>query len=126
MLMRWFEHGQVYHPDKVLDPIETKRAEPFEDVWFKAQDGISLNGWFFSAPPASLWKSLVVLLCHGNAGNISGRVDFCHTLVRMGLNVFQFDYRGYGRSEGRPSEKGTYLDAEAAVKWLETKGFSSA
>ena len=170
MLLRWFEHGQVYHPDKVLDLIESKRAESFEDIWFKAQDGISLNGWFFAAPASSPTaielkipsddlpgsspsppveeragerrpfnpersnstaaagpprKDLVVLLCHGNAGNISGRVDLCQIFTRMGLNVFQFDYRGYGRSEGKPSEEGTYLDAEAAVKWLETKGFSS-
>ncbi len=126
MFMRWFEHGQVYHPDKTLDPMEIKRAEPFEDVWIRTQDSVSINGWFFSAPAHSSRKDLVVLLCHGNAGNISGRVDLCLTLVRMGLNVFSFDYRGFGRSEGRPGEEGTYLDAEAAVKWLETKGFPTA
>lgn len=123
--MRWFEHGQVYHPDKVLDPLEMKRADPFEDVWFKTQDGISLNGWFFACSPGAARKELVVLVCHGNAGNISGRVDLCQTLLRLGLNVFQFDYRGYGRSEGKPGEEGTYLDAQAAVKWLEAKGFTT-
>src|SRR5262245_58887658 len=125
MFMRWFEHGQVYHPDRMLDALEIKRAEPFEDVRVKTEDGVSINGWFFSAPADSARKELVVLLCHGNAGNISHRVDLCHTLVRMGLNVFSFDYRGFGCSEGRPSEEGTYLDGAAAVKWLETKGFPS-
>jgi len=123
--MRWFEHGQVYHPDKILDPLEVKRAEPFDDIWLKTQDGISLNGWFFSAPANSQRKNLVALVCHGNAGNISHRVDLCQTLVRVGLNVFQFDYRGFGLSKGRPSEEGTYLDALAAVKWLQAKDFST-
>jgi len=108
-----------------LDPLEIKRAEPFEDVWFKTQDGTSINGWFFACSPASARKDLVVLVCHGNAGNISGRVDLCQTLLRLGLNVFQFDYRGFGRSEGKPGEEGTYLDAQAAVKWLESKGFAA-
>src|SRR5256885_7704274 len=95
MFMRWFEHGQVYHPDKVLDPIELKRAGPFEDVWLKTSDGVSINGWFFTAPADSPRSDLVVLLCHGNAGNISGRVDLCQTFIRSGLNVFSFDYRGF-------------------------------
>src|SRR4051812_39628600 len=125
MFMRWFEHGQVYHPDKVLDPLEIKRAEPFEEAWLKTADGVSINGWFFSAPADSVRKDLVILLCHGNAGNISDRVDLCKVLAWMGLSVFSFDYRGFGRSEGRPSEEGTYLDGEAAVKWLEEKGFPS-
>jgi pimeloyl-ACP methyl ester carboxylesterase len=126
MILRWFEHGQVYHPDKVLDPVETKRAEPFEDANFKAADGVSLNGWFFRAPRESPRKACCILLCHGNAGNISHRVDLSQTLVRLGLNVFSFDYRGFGSSEGRPSEEGTYLDGEAAIRWLEGKGFPSA
>jgi fermentation-respiration switch protein FrsA (DUF1100 family) len=125
MFMRWFEHGQVYHPDRMLDPLESKRAEPFQDVWLKTSEGLSINGWFFAAPSDSTRKDCVVLLCHGNAGNISHRVDLCQTFVWMGLNVFSFDYRGFGRSEGRPSEEGTYVDAEAAVKWLGTKGFAS-
>ena len=126
MFFRWFEHGQVYHPDKVLDAVETRRAEPFEDVYFKTPDGLSLNGWFFSpAASNSAHKNRCLLLCHGNAGNISHRVDLCRALVALGLNVFQFDYRGYGRSEGRPSEEGTYVDAVSATKWLQNKGFNN-
>jgi pimeloyl-ACP methyl ester carboxylesterase len=126
MFLRWFEHGQVYHPAKALDPIETKRAEPFEDVWFNASDGTAINAWFFRPPQNAPHRQSAILLCHGNAGNISHRVELCQTLLRLGLNVFSFDYRGYGRSEGKPGEEGTYLDAEAAVKWLENKGFQSS
>src|SRR3954451_17108121 len=123
MFLRWFEHGQVYHPDKILDPLERRRAEPFEDIRFQAADGTKLNGWFFSAPNDSPRADQVILVCHGNAGNISHRVDLCKTFQRMGLNVFQFDYRGFGESEGRPTEEGTYLDAVGAVRWLATKKF---
>jgi fermentation-respiration switch protein FrsA (DUF1100 family) len=125
MFLRWFEHGQVYHPDKILDPLERKRAEPFEDVRFQASDGTRLNGWFFSAGNGSQHADQAIVICHGNAGNISHRADLCKAFVWMGMNVFSFDYRGFGASEGRPSEEGTYLDAVAAVKWLESKGFQS-
>jgi fermentation-respiration switch protein FrsA (DUF1100 family) len=126
MILRWFEHAQVYHPDRVLDPAEIKRAGSFEDVHFKSRDGVSLHGWFFAAAKVPAHSGLCVLICHGNAGNISHRVDLAHALVQSGAAVFLFDYRGFGRSEGRPGETGTYLDAEAAVQWLQTKGFPSA
>lgn len=121
MLLRLFEHSQVYHPDRVLDPIEIKRAGAFEDVYLDTEDGLRLNAWSFAAAKDSSRKHLCVLICHGNAGNISHRVDLCAALLRAGVNVFSFDYRGFGRSQGRPSEKGTYLDGAAAVRWLGTK-----
>jgi uncharacterized protein len=67
-----------------------------------------------------------VLFCHGNAGNISHRMDKMALLHELGLNVFIFDYRGYGNSGGRPSEVGTYRDAEAAYNWLVEREASSA
>jgi pimeloyl-ACP methyl ester carboxylesterase len=66
-----------------------------------------------------------MLLLHGNAGNISHRLHYYQALLETGVNVFCFDYRGYGRSAGRPSEEGTYLDAQAAVNWLAARGFVS-
>jgi fermentation-respiration switch protein FrsA (DUF1100 family) len=121
MLLRLFEHSQVYHPERVLDPIEVKRAGTFEDVYFKTEDGHRINGWFFAARPDAARKHLCMLVCHGNAGNISHRVDLYNSLLRTGVSVFAFDYRGYGRSAGRPSEEGTYLDGAAAIQWLRTK-----
>jgi hypothetical protein len=59
-----------------------------------------------------------LLYCHGNAGNISHRVPTIAELSRLGLNILIFDYRGYGRSEGAPSEKGLYMDARAAYEYL--------
>ena len=123
-MLRWFEHSQVYHPDRVLTATGAELGRPFEDVRFKASDGVELNGWFFPASTNSHRPKLAVLVCHGNAGNISHRLDTCAALLATGVNVFVFDYRGYGRSQGRPSEEGTYRDAQAAYQWLRQKGFA--
>ena len=98
---------------------------PFEDVYFQTADGLKLNGWFFPADNDSARKHFVYLLCHGNAGNISHRLDHVAALLETGASVFNFDYRGYGRSEGRPGEEGTYRDAQAAHGWLRRKGFAA-
>jgi pimeloyl-ACP methyl ester carboxylesterase len=122
-MLRWFEHSQVFHPDRVLLATGAELDRPFEDVYFRSGDGIELNGWFFPADANSPRAQMAFLLCHGNAGNISHRLETCRALLETGVAVFSFDYRGYGRSQGRPSEEGTYLDAEAAHEWLERKGF---
>ena len=123
LMLRWFEHSQVYHPDRVLTSSAAELGRPFEDVIFKAGDGVELNGWFFPANTNSPRAGLAVLLCHGNAGNIGHRLDTCAALLATGASVFVFDYRGYGRSQGRPSEEGTYRDAQAAYQWLRQRGF---
>ena len=123
IMLRWFEHSQVYHPDRLLTTTGAELGRPFEDVVFKAGDGVELNGWFFPANTNSPRARLAVLLCHGNGGNIGHRLDTCAALLATGASVFVFDYRGYGRSQGRPGEEGTYLDAQAACQWLRQKGF---
>jgi hypothetical protein len=95
---------------------------PFEEVELATSDGERLHGWFV---PARAPRG-VVLFCHGNAGNISHRLDSLLMFYRMGYSVLLFDYRGYGRSSGKPSEQGTYLDAEAAWRHLtETRGHAA-
>jgi fermentation-respiration switch protein FrsA (DUF1100 family) len=87
----------------------------FEDAWFTAADGTKLHGWYVphEEPRA------VILFCHGNAGNVALWADVPRTLHdRVGASVFSFDYRGYGRSEGKPSEAGVLADARAARRWL--------
>jgi uncharacterized protein len=123
-VLRWFEQSQVYYPSRVLDATGAALGRPFEDVVFKAKDGVILNGWFFSASTNANRRHLAFLFCHGNAGNISHRLDTCVALLATGVNVFVIDYRGYGRSQGSPSEEGTYLDAQAAYEWLRQKGFA--
>lgn len=124
LMLRWFEHSQVYHPNRDLTATGAELGRPFENVLFRAGDGVELHGWFFPADTNSARAHLAVLLCHGNAGNIGHRLEACATWLAAGVNVFVFDYRGYGRSQGRPSEEGTYRDAQAAYQWLRQKGFA--
>ncbi|MGH7197426.1 MAG: alpha/beta hydrolase [Candidatus Omnitrophota bacterium] len=111
---------QIYFPKKPWTATPFSAGLAYENVKFPAADGVRLSGWFVEAQnPAG-----VILLCHGNAGNISHRLGELRLYHGLGLSTFIFDYRGYGKSEGRVSEKGTYLDAEGAWKYLvEKKGF---
>ena len=124
MLFRWFEHSQVYHPSRTMEATGAELGRPFENVFFKTGDGIELNAWFFPANTNSPRAHLAVLVCHGNGGNISHRLALYRALLDTGVAVFAFDYRGYGRSQGRPGEVGTYLDAQAAYQWLTKEGFA--
>jgi pimeloyl-ACP methyl ester carboxylesterase len=87
---------------------------PLEEVWFQAADGARLFGWYVESQA----DRPVILWCHGNAGNVIHRLDNLKHLYKLGLSVFLFDYRGYGRSQGRPSEEGFYQDALGAHDYL--------
>jgi len=125
LLLRWFEQRQVYQPDRAMEAAGGDLGRPFEDVYFATSDGVKLNAWFYPANTNSPRSHLGVLVFHGNAGNISHRLDHVAALLETGVAVFMFDYRGYGRSEGRPNEAGTYLDAQSAHAWLRQKGFAA-
>lgn len=125
-MIRWFEHRQVYVPNRTLEAAGGELGRSFEEVFFPADDGARLHGWFFPANADSPRAHQVLLLCHGNAGNVSHRLHFYRAWLELGVNVFAFDYRGYGRSEGRPGEEGTYRDAQGAAGWLRRKGFAPA
>lgn len=86
----------------------------YEDVNFNTSDGLQLHGWYVSEESGRG----VVLFFHGNAGDISHRLDSIAFFHGLGYSVFIVDYRGYGRSEGAPDEQGTYRDAEAAWRYL--------
>lgn len=104
--------SQVFYPSHILSQTPAVAQLAYEDIWFTSSDEIRLHGWWVPAEPVRF----VILFCHGNAGNISHRIDNIFRLNQMGLSVFIFDYRGYGRSEGRASETGLYLDTEAAYE----------
>lgn len=87
---------------------------PLEETWFQAEDGARLFGWYLDPVDAEG----VLLWCHGNAGNIIHRLDQAARFYNHRLACFLWDYRGYGRSEGTPSEEGLYLDAQAAYDHL--------
>lgn len=122
-LSLFFMQGRLlYYPNLPSREITATPAEiglDFEPVTLTTSDGIRIKGWFV---PASQAKG-TLLFFHGNAGNISHRLDSLAIFHRLGLSTLIIDYRGYGESEGRITEQGTYLDAEAAWRYLtETKG----
>jgi uncharacterized protein len=126
IMFRTFERNQVFHPYRELESQAAELGRPFEEVTVTTSDGLKLHGWFFPSATNSVRLGEVVLYCHGNGGNIGHRLGACAALLETGVNVLLFDYRGYGRSEGRPTEEGTYLDAQAAYRWLTQRGFAPA
>ncbi|MHB8810193.1 MAG: alpha/beta hydrolase [Desulfobulbaceae bacterium] len=106
-------------PSREITATPTKIGLNFEPVTITTSDHVRIKGWFVPAPQAKG----VLLFLHGNAGNISHRLDSLAIFHRLGLSTLIIDYRGYGESEGRISEQGTYLDAQAAWRYLtETRG----
>jgi hypothetical protein len=104
----------VYYPERNLTADPGRLGLRFDSIYFETADGLTLSAWFIPGDNARG----VILFCHGNAGNISHRLESIQIFHRLGLDVFIFDYRGYGQSEGKPNEPGTYQDAEAAWRYL--------
>ncbi len=111
-----FQSQLVYFPEVGRELSATPRDAglEYEEVRLNTGDGESLHAWFVPVPQ----PQGTVLLFHGNAGNISHRLEYLSMLHRLGYSSFIFDYRGYGKSSGRSSEQGTYRDAEAAWHYL--------
>lgn len=108
----------IFFPERELTITPAQVGLKYEDVYFTADDGVELHGWWIpnEAETTMVWF-------HGNAGNISHRLDNLIQLHdRVGINVFIFDYRGYGQSQGSPSEEGIYADAEAALDFVQSRG----
>ncbi|MFC1621754.1 alpha/beta hydrolase [Candidatus Omnitrophota bacterium] len=127
--IRYFEYKSLYFPMKEIEIDPSAVGLNYEDVYFETEDGVKINAWFVPAGDSEY----TLLFSHGNGGNISHRVEKILFLNGLGLNVFIFDYRGYGKSSGRPrtsrfapvrgrpSEKGFYKDIEAAYNYLVTE-----
>jgi len=115
--LKYFERKGIYYPTREIDFTPIDVGLKYADVFFDTDDNLKLNGWFIPAedPRGTL------LFCHGNAGNISHRIEIIKIFNKLNLNVFIFDYRGYGRSQGSPTEAGLYRDAQAAYKYLLSK-----
>ncbi len=112
-----FQSKFIYFPFKELSTTPESLGLEYEDVIFNSSDGLKLHGWFI--PKEN--HRCVLLFCHGNAGNISHRLDSIEIFNRLGMSVFIFDYNGYGKSSGKPSEDNTYKSAESAWNYLINK-----
>jgi fermentation-respiration switch protein FrsA (DUF1100 family) len=133
ILIMAFEDKLIYFPTKYPDglwsvretrPREGEIVPQIEDCHFAASDGVKLHGWYCTpfrmkdGERVPVAAEMVVLWFHGNAGNISYRYDMIRAMVGLPLEVLIIDYRGYGKSEGKPTERGLYLDARAAWDYL--------
>jgi fermentation-respiration switch protein FrsA (DUF1100 family) len=109
------EERFIFFPHAEIPRTPREAGLEFEDLFFETEDGLKLNGWYIRHP-----RPIATLLWfHGNAGNIGHRVENLRLLHgRVPVNVFIFDYRGYGRSQGTVSEAGTYRDGSAALAYL--------
>jgi uncharacterized protein len=120
----FMQSGLIFYPNmpgRNLVSTPEDIGLTYQNVEVVTEDNIRLHGWFI---PNNNAKG-TVLFFHGNAGNISHRLDSIEIFHHLELNVFIFDYRGYGQSEGKITEKGTYRDAEAAWNYLiYTRGIS--
>jgi pimeloyl-ACP methyl ester carboxylesterase len=115
-LRRRFQHSQTFLPERYPNGLwqPENYGVKAENVFFRASDGVELHAWWIPIRRARG----TILYCHGNAGNITSRIGIYRFLRKARVNVLAFDYRGYGRSGGSPSEQGVFLDARAAWDFL--------
>ncbi len=121
--LMWGEDYLIYYPAKFPEGDWEPDGLVREEVFFETENGVMLHGWFCAVPG----PNVVILHSHGNAGNITHRADLARLWQQhLRASVFLYDYRGYGRSAGRPSEEGLYRDVRAAYRWLtEKKGVAA-
>ena len=126
-LLEILERQFIFFPTPEVERTPADLGIPFDDIYFVTDDGYALNGWFISAPAGEDASNkgnadITLLWFHGNAGNIGHRVDDLALFHHLqGVNIFIFDYRGYGNSQGKPSERGIYQDSRAALAYLATR-----
>lgn len=116
-LVRYLEKTSIFYPSRLIELTPDRFNLPFEDITVTTEDGVKINGWLVKNPKAKC----TLLFFHGNAGNISDRLMKLRFFHELGVNTFIVDYRGYGRSEGTPSEEGVYRDGRAAFDYLKAR-----
>lgn len=114
IFIRFLEYKSLYYPFKHIEMTPGDIGLDYENISIITEDGVKITGWFIpSESPRATF-----LFAHGNGGNISHRLEKIRMFNKLNVNTFIFDYRGYGASDGSPSENGFYLDAQAAYNYL--------
>jgi len=118
-----FVESMIFYPVRGVEMTPTQLGIAGEEVFFEAEDGVRIHGFYLPAPGARR----ALLFLHGNAGNASHRLPNAAELAKLDCSVLVIDYRGYGLSGGRATESGTYADARAGLRHLvEQRGFSES
>lgn len=121
--LRWFEWSQAYQPSRRIVSSIDDISPAGLDFQVLSGGKYQLRAWFLPAHQEGAYKDWLLVFAHGNAGNLGHRQTFYQTWLHLGFNVLTFDYRGYGDSEGIPSESGTYEDLRSVVDWALKNGF---
>jgi hypothetical protein len=118
----WFANRSVYFPYRYPEgDWRSQAAMGAQDVWLESAGRVKLHAWWIARPGSKL----ATLFLHGNAGNITHRAAHAREIVAAGSSLLLLDYRGYGKSAGRPSEAGLYADADAGYQHLLARGYKS-
>jgi uncharacterized protein len=119
-LAYYLANRAVYYPTRYPEGYwDGQRLVGASDAWIETSDGVKIHGWWVERQGSPL----ATLFLHGNAGNISYRTPRIQEIIAAGSSVLMLDYRGYGKSSGRPSEHGLYSDSEAGFIYLLSKGY---
>jgi fermentation-respiration switch protein FrsA (DUF1100 family) len=115
-----FQHRRLFAPQRYPEGTWQPRSRGLavEDCWFKTSEGHRLHGWWLPHPHHDPQSQATILYCHGNSGSLGLGIDVLQHFRALRTNLFAFDYRGYGRSDGKPSETGLFQDVRAAFRFL--------
>ncbi len=113
-----FQDFIVFQPKRLAKNYAFQFAAPFTELWIETQDQQKINALFMKGQPESTTEKKVILYLHGNSDNLQRWAQHHIDFTQRGFDFLAIDYRGYGKSEGRPTEKGLYKDAEAAYDYL--------
>jgi fermentation-respiration switch protein FrsA (DUF1100 family) len=114
-------NSAVYYPLRYPEGWwDRQAAVGAVEVWIVTRDGVRINAWWIATPNARV----ATVFFHGNGGNLTHRIPHMQAIADAGSSLLIPDYRGYGKSDGKPSEAGVYLDAEAAYQWLIGQGYA--
>ncbi len=120
--VRWVVSRMVYQAARYpLGWWHTQAESGARDVWLRSSDGVRLHAWWIEVPGSRL----ATLYLHGNGGNLAHRPGHLREMAGAGTPVLIIDYRGYGKSEGRPTERGLYRDADAGYDHLMAMGYDA-
>lgn len=127
LVMLGLERHLIYFPSRAPGPSPAELGLAAEELHIATPDGQSLHGYYLHSTAAHPDERLTLIISHGNAGTVAGRLPRAALFHRaLAVDVLLYDYRGYGQSSGSPTEEGTYIDARAAYDWLVTRGVAPA
>lgn len=115
ILLTFLQSRYVYYPQEELQSTPAELGMRYEELVLETETAGPLHAWWITGQSN---EAPAVIICHGNGGNISHRIYLANVFNKWGWHVLLFDYRGYGKSKGKPSEEGTYEDARTARQWL--------